>query len=240
MTNNDCELIFGDCLEEMEKIEDRSIELIAADLPYGVSNNKWDAVIDLKEMWTAFERITTENGIVVLTGTQPFVSTLIVSNKEYCKKLKFKYDLIWEKTISSGQLNVRHQPMRNHEHVLVFAKPKPTYNEQKTKGEPYKITRKLKKYNESEHRSANYGAQKDEIRKENDGYRHAKSVIKISNPRIRGGHPTQKPEALMTHIVKAYSNEGTTVLDCCMGSGTTGVSALKENRKFIGIENDEA
>ena len=231
--SDNCKLIFGDCLKEMKSIEEHSIDLIASDLPYGVTNNRWDSVINLEDMWAAFERVTTDSGVVVLTATQPFATNLIVSNRNYCKKIKFKYDLIWEKTISSGQLNVRQQPMRNHEHILIFSKPKPVYNEQKTKGEPYKITRKLKKY------SGSYGEQVDGVHKENDGDRHAKSVIRVSNPRIRAGHPTQKPEPLMAHIIKTYSNEGAMVLDCCMGSGTTGVSAIKENRRFTGIENDE-
>ena len=136
----------------------------------------------------------------------------------------------------------KRQPMRSHEHIIIFSKPKATYNEQKTKGEPYSIHRKLKKYG-SEDRGSCYGEQKDDIIKENTGFRHARSVIKISNPRIRksetGGHPTQKPEELMSYMIKTYSNEGDVVLDCCMGSGTTGVVAIQEGRFFIGIENDE-
>ena len=102
-----CKLIFGECLAEMHQLEDSSVHLIAADLPYGTTNNRWDAVIDLKKMWEAFERIVMPNGIVALTATQPFVTSLIASNKDFCKALKFRYDLIWEKTISSGQLNVK-------------------------------------------------------------------------------------------------------------------------------------
>jgi len=223
----------GECFEIMRANKFQNIDLIAVDLPYGVTNNRWDTVLDLEQMWKTFEKILKPSGTVVLTATQPFTTSLIISNKEFCKKLKFKYDLIWHKTIGSGQLNVRRQPMRHHEHILVFGKPKPTYNEQKTKGEPYKMHRKLKKY------KASYGEQKDNVIKENEGYRHAQSVITISNPRNKGGHPTQKPVELMDYIVKAYSKEGDVVLDCCMGSGTTGVSAMLNKRKFIGIELDE-
>ena len=233
LKSDDYKLLHGDCLEIMKNESFKDIELIAVDLPYGVTNNRWDTVLDLKQMWETFEKIISVNGTVVLTATQPFATSLISSSKEYCKKLKFKYDLIWHKTIGSGQLNVRRQPMRHHEHILVFSKPKPIYNEQKTKGKPYKIHRKLKKY------KASYGKQKDKVIKDNDGYRHAQSVITISNPRNRGGHPTQKPVELMNYIIKAYSKEGDIVLDCCMGAGTTGVSAILNERKFIGIELDE-
>lgn len=183
-------------------------------------------MIPIDEMWSEFNRITKKNGVVVLTATQPFTSKLVISNLA-----NFKYDLIWEKTISSGQLNVRKQQLRNHESILVFAKSPFTYNEQKTEGSPYKINRKVK------NGENNYGTQKDSS-KENEGYRHAKSVIKVSNPRIKGGHPTQKPIELMEYIIKTYSNKGDLVLDCCMGSGTTGVAAIKNERLFYGIELD--
>lgn len=122
--------------------------------------------------------------------------------------------------------------MRSHESVLIFYKNKPTYNEQLTEGKPYSIKRKPN-YGEN-----NYNAQ-TESEKQNTGYRHARSVLKVSNPRIKGGHPTQKPVELIYYIVRTFSNEDDTVLDCCMGSGTTGVSALSLNRKFIGIELED-
>ena len=220
-------LINGECLAEMAKLKDHSVHLILVDLPYGTTQNKWDEIIPFDKMWEQFDRIITENGVVVLTATQPFTSKLIMSNMK-----TFKYDLIWEKTISSGQLNVKRQPLRNHESILVFFKKPPTYNEQKTVGEPYKINRKVN------YQDGNYGKQTDSS-KVNDGFRHAKSVIRISNPRIKGGHPTQKPLELMELLVKMFTNEGETVLDCCMGSGTTGVAANKLDRNFIGIELDE-
>lgn len=226
-------LMRGDCLSLMDEIPDGSIDLVLVDLPYGVTNNRWDCPLDPQTLWEHFERVTSDSGIVVLTATQPFTSRLVVDNMSFCKKLKFKYDLIWEKTISSGQLNIRRQPLRSHESILVFSKPKPSYNEQKTKGEPYKINRKLKQYKSS------YGKQKDNINKNNDGYRHARSVVKVSNPRIKNGHPTEKPVALMEYLVKSYSNEGDVILDCCMGHGSTGVAALNLRRQFIGIEMDE-
>jgi site-specific DNA-methyltransferase (adenine-specific) len=220
-------LIFGDCLKELAFISSESANLIAVDLPYGTTQNKWDAIIPLEDMWNEFNRILAPTGAVVLTATQPFTSKLVMSNPD-----NFKYEIIWEKTIGSGQLNIKRQPLRVHESILVFYKKFGTYNEQKTAGEPYSISRKVSFAGEG------YGKQVDS-NKNNEGFRHAKSVIKVSNPRVKGGHPTQKPLELMEYIIKTFSNEGDTVLDCCMGSGTTGVAAVKLKRKFIGIENNE-
>lgn len=220
------ELWQGECIGLMSNIPNQSIDLICVDLPYGVTQNKWDSIIPLDKMWEQFNRIIKENGAIILTATQPFTSILVMSNLK-----DFKYDIIWEKTISSGQLNVGHQPLRNHESILVFYKKKPTYNEQKTLGDPYSINRK------ADYKENNYNEQKASS-KNNTGYRHAKSVIKISNPRIKGGHPTQKPQELMEHLIKTYSNEGDLVFDCCMGAGTTGAAAGVLNRKFLGIELD--
>ena len=225
--NKKIELINGEALSEMAKIKDNSIDFICVDLPYGTTQNKWDEIIPLDKMWKEFHRIIKEDGCIALTASQPFSSKLVMSNLS-C----FKYEMIWEKTISSGQLNVKHQPLRNHESILIFYKKIPTYNEQKTQGEPYSINRK------ADYQDGNYGKQKDNA-KINDGFRHAKSVLKISNPRIKGGHPTQKPLELMEHLIKMYTNKGDVVLDCCMGSGTTGVAASNLDRGFIGIELDE-
>jgi site-specific DNA-methyltransferase (adenine-specific) len=211
----------------MENIEKNSVNLILVDLPYGTTQNKWDEIIPFDKMWGFFNKILHKNGNIVLTATQPFSSKLVLSNIK-----NFKYEIIWEKTISSNQLNVKRQPLRSHESILIFNNnSKATYNEQKTEGEPYKINRKVNFEKQS------YGDQKDSI-KINDGFRHAKSVIKISNPRVKGGHPTQKPLELMKYLINAFSNEEDTVLDCCMGSGTTGEAALLLNRFFIGIEKD--
>lgn len=225
--DNTVNLYQGDCLDVMKTLTTKSVDLIAVDLPYGTTQNTWDVVIPFDELWGCFKNLLKENGVVVLTATQPFASKVVCSNLDW-----FKYDLIWEKTIGSGQLNISHQPLRVHESVLVFYNKKPTYNEQKTVGDPYKINRKVDYKNES------YGSQKDNS-KDNDGYRHAKSIIKIPNPRIKGGHPTQKPLELMDYIIKTFTNQDDVVLDCCMGSGTTGVSAINLGRRFIGIEKDE-
>jgi site-specific DNA-methyltransferase (adenine-specific) len=219
-------LFHGDCLKIMSSIESNSVDMILCDLPYGVTNNKWDEVIDLPSLWKHYERIIKKNGVVALTATQPFTSQLVMSNRKM-----FKYDLIWEKTISSNQLNVRFQPLRSHESILIFYAKPSTYNEQKTIGKPYSIKRKGL-YNDG-----NYNKQSSSEKK-NDGFRHARSVIKISNPRIKGGHPTQKPIELLEYLIKTFTNPGDTVLDNCMGSGSTGIACKNLNRSFIGIEMD--
>lgn len=225
--NKDGIVVKDDCFNTFKSISDNSVDLILTDLPYGITQNKWDEVLPLDQMWSEFNRIIKENGAIVLTATQPFASRLIASNLK-----NFKYDLIWEKTIASGQLNVKRMPLRTHEHILIFYKKQPTYNEQKTAGEPYQIKRK------ADYQDGNYGKQKDN-EKVNDGFRHAKSVIKISNPRVKGGHPTQKPLELMEYLIKIFSNENDVVLDCCAGSGTTLIAAKNLKRHYFGIELDE-
>ena len=216
----------GDCLEIMKRIDKNSINAIITDLPYGVSNNDWDTPINLNEMWRLFNNILKPNGIVILTASGKFVGQLMMSNIKM-----FKYDLIWEKTINSGQLNVNKMPLRSHENILIFYNKNKTYNEQKTKGEPYTITR-------TDTTGEGYGKQKPSSKK-NDGYRHARSIVKISNPRVKNGHPTQKPVELMEWLIKTYTDENDNVLDCCMGVGSTGVACKNLNRNFIGIELEE-
>lgn len=218
------ELFRGDCLEELPKLGAASVDLVAVDLPYGVSQNKWDVPIPLDRLWAELLRVAKPNASFVMTATQPFASLLVLSQPKL-----FLYDIIWEKTICSGQMNVKRQPLRAHESVLVFRRGRPIYNEQRLDGAPYAIKRKAL------FEGPGYGAQRDS-EKVNDGFRHARSVLKISNPRIKGGHPTQKPVELMEWIVKSYSNRNAVVLDCCMGAGTTGVAAISCGRSFIGIE----
>lgn len=217
-------LIQGDCLEQMKLLPEKSVHLIATDLPYGTTQNKWDVVIPFEPLWAQYKRVLVERGVIALTSAQPFTSMLVMSNLKM-----YKYDLVWEKTVSSGQLNVKRQPLRNHESILIFYDKPGTYNEQKTEGLPYSIKRKVTFKGEG------YGKQKDSA-KQNDGFRHAKSVIQIPNPRIKSGHPTEKPVALMEHLVKTYSNENDVVLDSCMGFGSTGIACKNLNRRFIGIE----
>ena len=224
-----CDLYKGDCLGVMDDLLKKNVKVdaIICDLPYGTTNNKWDIIIPFDRLWFYYENLIKDNGNIVLTSTEPFTSSLIMSNKKL-----FRYDIIWEKTISSGQLNVNRQPLRNHENILIFYKKFGTYNEQLLEGEPYSIKRNANYSNDT------YNSQKP-TELINNGTRRAKSVIKISNPRIKNGHPTQKPVELMEWLIKTYTNEGDIVLDNCMGSGTTGVACKNLNRNFIGIELDE-
>ena len=220
-------LIFGNAFDEMKKIEDKSMDMIFTDPPYGITQNPWDQVPPLQEMWSQFNRITKDNGAMVITAAQPFASQLILANTD-----NFKYEIIWKKTVGSGQLNIKRQPLRIHENILIFYKQQPTYNEQKTEGKPYKIKRKVNYCNE------NYGKQVNNS-KINNGFRHAKSVIEISNPRIKGGHPTQKPVSLVEYFIKTFTKEQDIIFDPFMGSGTTGEACVNLNRKFVGIELDK-
>ena len=178
-------------------------------------------------MWAHIKRILKPKGIAVFTAVQPYTSVLVMSNLDW-----FKYDLVWQKTIGSGQLNVNRQPMRTHETVLVFYNNFGTYNEQTTLGNPYKIKRKMSQFQTS------YGKQRDH-ESINEGTRRAKSVIKIKNPRVKGGHSTENPVALMEYLIKTYSNPGEVVLDFAAGRFSTGVAAINTGRQFIGIEKDD-
>jgi site-specific DNA-methyltransferase (adenine-specific) len=217
-------IICGDCLEVMKEIPDKSVDLILCDLPYGTTHNRWDIIIPLEPMWQEYERIIKDNGAIVLTAVQIFASQLIMSRPKL-----FKYDLIWKKTIASGQLNVNNQPLRLHEHILIFCKKQPTYNQQFTAGKPYSIDRKVNYKGETYHKQTDSS-------KKNEGFRHPVSVLEFSNPRIKGGHPTQKPIELFKWIIKTYTNKGNLVLDNCIGSGTTAVACLETERNYIGIE----
>jgi site-specific DNA-methyltransferase (adenine-specific) len=213
-------------LQVLPNLRAQSVDLLLADLPYGVTNNKWDTPLDLPNLWQCLNRVCTEKAAMLFTATEPFTSTLVQSNREH-----FRYDLIWEKTIASGQLNVKTRPLRVHENVLVFYRKQPVYHEQLLPGTPYEVSRT------GQYAPGSYRAQKPS-RKTNSGFRHARSVLKVSNPRVKGGHPTQKPVPLLSWLIQTFSDQGDVVLDCCMGSGSTGVACQKTQRKFIGIENN--
>jgi site-specific DNA-methyltransferase (adenine-specific) len=220
----------GDCLELMKDIPNESIDMILADLPYGTTQNKWDVIIPLDKLWEQYERIIKENGMICLTSAEPFTSTLITSNKKM-----FKYDLIWDKKLSSGFLNAKRMPLRRHEQILCFYKKLPTYNpEMVTRGKVRKkgITTETGKH------TSNYGEFKNSVVENNEYY--PTSIIEVSNANRKDKlHPTEKPVALLEYLIKTYTNEGETVLDNTMGSGTTGVACVNTNRNFIGMELDD-
>ena len=214
-------LMLGDCLERMKEIPDGSVDLILCDLPYGTTRNKWDSVIDLPSLWAEYKRIA--RGAVVLTAQTPFDKVLGVSNLSW-----LRHEWIWEKPRATGHLNAKRAPMKAHENVLVFSAGAPTYNPQMTPGEKYHVGGGASKQD-------NYGA--FGTARDNDGsMRYPRTVQKFSHE--AGLHPTQKPVALMEYLIRTYTNEGDTVLDNCMGSGSTGVACVNTNRRFIGIERE--
>jgi site-specific DNA-methyltransferase (adenine-specific) len=223
-------LMQGDCLERMKEIESGSVDMILTDPPYGTTACKWDSIIPLEPMWEQLKRIVKPNGAIVMTASQPFTTTLIASNMEW-----FRYNWVWSKTVASNFAMSRKQPLKKHEDVCVFYQKQPTYNPQMEHGKPYKDNRCSGLRNASV--GTKYGVKRIPI--SNAGTRYPSSVQRLSNGNNKNVHPTQKPVALMEYLIKTYTNEGETVLDFTMGSGTTGVAAKNLNRKFIGIELDE-
>lgn len=226
---NKIELHQGNCLEVMKSIPDGSVDMVLADPPYGTTACKWDSVIDLPLMWMQLKRIVKPKGAIVMTASQPFTSVLVCSNLK-----DFKYEWCWKKPKGTGHLNAKKQPMRDKEDILVFCREQPTYNPQFSVGEPYKAKPGKSKANGEDC----YGDYKD-IREDNTGKRYPKQVLEFAIVGRDKLHPTQKPVALMEYLILTYSNEGDTILDNCMGSGTTGVACCPLSRSFIGIELDE-
>jgi len=213
----------GDCLELMKEIPDKSIDMILTDPPYGTTACKWDVVIPFEPLWEQYERIIKNNGVVVLFGSQPFTTTLNGSNKKL-----FRYEWIWIKNNSTGFQLANKRPLKKHENISVFYKKQPTYNPQ-----GLKLYGKVNKRgsigdnwsemgsNQYVQKWTNYPTQILEFAYDKDKY-----------------HPTQKPVALLEYLIKTYTNENETVLDNCMGSGSTGVACINTNRNFYGIELD--
>ncbi|QHB38634.1 DNA methyltransferase [Flavobacterium phage vB_FspS_tooticki9-1] len=234
----------GDCLVEMDKIEDKSIDMILCDLPYNTTEAVWDLIIPFELLWKQYERVIKDNGSIVLTAQQPFTSAVVMSNTKL-----FKHTFIWEKDKCANFLAGSYQPLKIHEEILVFskggfthnAKIKATYNSQLTDRKPRVQDTSIKE------RSAGMNALLPRPNptklKSSDNFMAdknlAKSVIYFATEHKDRLHPTQKPIALMEYLIKTYTNEGETVLDNCMGSGTTGVACKKTGRHFIGIEKDE-
>ena len=220
----------GDCLELMKDLPDKSIDAIIADLPYGTTACKWDTIIPFEPLWGQYERIIKPNGAIVLFGSQPFTSALVMSNPKM-----FKYNLVWDKVAVTNPMLAKKQPMRCHEDVLVFYDKQPTYNPQMRVGVKWSRAGKKQHTTDTLGQSTlfNNGSDESEMK-------YPKSIITFSNAdKTKNEHPTQKPLALMEWLVKTYTNEGDVVLDNTMGSGTTGVACVNTNRRFIGMELDE-
>jgi site-specific DNA-methyltransferase (adenine-specific) len=220
------DLRLGDCLEVMKTIPDKSINMILCDLPYGTTACKWDTIIPFEPLWEQYKRVIKDNGAIVLTASQPFTSALVMSNIKM-----FKYEWIWDKKIPSGMSYARFQPMRQHEHILVFCNGKTIYNPQMIKRD-----KPIKGGGMSKGETTNN--QNLVALKKTYDYKNPTTIIVEAKIRKDSLHPTQKPVALFEYLIKTYTNEGDLVLDNCMGSGTTGVACKNLNRNFIGIELD--
>lgn len=222
-------LMLGDCLERMKEIPDGSVDMILADPPYGTTACKWDTVIDLPSMWEQLKRVVKPNGAIVMTSSQPFTTTLIASNMKM-----FKYCWVWNKRRPSNPMLAKKQALKVHEDICVFYKNFGTYNPQgvfETDGKPRGGVNPSKT-------ELGFGKGIKQIYKQTkSGY--PKSILEFGTDNSKNVHPTQKPVALMEYLIKTYTNEGETVLDFTMGSGTTGVACVNTNRAFIGIELDQ-
>ena len=233
-------VIQGDCLEVMKGLPDNSIDMILCDLPYGTTQNKWDSVIDLEKLWKEYERIIKDDGAIALASQGIFTAKLILSNEK-----SFKYKVVWIKSKSTNFLNAKKQPLRKHEDICIFYKRQPTYNPQMTQGESYDKGIRKNQY------TGSYGYFKPRHVKSN-GERYPNDVVNFEEQTIddfvyiktaesegKVVHPTQKPIELGRYLIKTYTKPGDIVLDNACGSGSFLLSAILENRKFIGISENE-
>lgn len=237
-----------DCLIGMDRIPDKSIDMILCDLPYGTTRNKWDSVISLDNLWVQYKRVIKDKGVIVLTGQIPFTIDLANSNREW-----LRYEWIWEKHNSTGFLNANRMPMKVHENVLVFYNALGTYNPQGTI--PAKKKTPCGSMSDIYDTKSDYAKKKVQMRSVNDspkmssnyndtprGYyfdltNYPTDILRFKNDIV--AHPTAKPVALFEYLIRTYTNEGETVLDNCMGSGTTAVACIRSGRHFIGFETNE-
>lgn len=230
-------LLHGDCLELMRDIPDKSVDMILCDLPYGTTACKWDVVIPFALLWEQYKRVIKDRGAIVLFGSQPFTSALVMSNIE-----QYKYDWIWNKSKGVGFLNAKNAPLKFHEIISVFSTGN-TANNNKNRmcyfPQGLVESCRLRTYSEKDSQSVvgvrpsrkktNYTQNKSGYPKSTLNYRNERNIF----------HPTQKPVALLEYLIKTYTLEGETVLDNCMGSGSTGVACVNTNRQFVGIEKDD-
>ena len=228
----------GDCIEVMDKLIEKGIKVdaIITDPPFGITACKWDSVIPFEDMWERLNKLIKTNGAIALFGSEPFSSSLRMSNIK-----NYKYDWIWKKPRGTGHLNAKRQPMRDAEIISIFYKKQCLYNPQLSKGAPYTAKKGGTKSVTVGKGHTTYGKfmQGESHRKDNSGFRYPKQIIEFGVVERGTVHPTQKPVALIEYLIKTYTNENETVLDFTMGSGTTGVACKNLNRNFIGIELDE-
>ena len=225
-------LMLGDCLDMMNDISSGSVDMICTDLPYGTTQCKWDAIISLEEIWKHYWRCLKQNGVVALTASQPFTSILVSSQIKW-----FRHEWIWIKNNGSNFANTVREPFKEHESVLLFSRGKWTYNKQMQErtGQGVARANRADRWTTESECYGEFGRRMD--RSQRPEMRIPSSWQKFNVE--RGLHPTQKPVDLMEYLIRTYTMPGELVLDSCMGSGTTGVGAIKSGRRFVGIEMDE-
>lgn len=225
-------LYHGDCLDLMQDIPSASVDMVLCDLPYARTKNTWDSMIPFEPLWESYRRIVKPNGAIVLFADGMFMAKLMSSNPSM-----WRYNLIWDKVLTSGFLNANKMPLRQHEELCVFYKKPPTYNPQKTKG-----TKSHSKGSMRSYANNNYGTYNFVDNTDLHGeLKFPTSIIKFQKPHpSKAIHPTEKPVALCEYLIKTYTNPGEIVLDNCMGSGTTGVACVNSGRHFIGMEKEYA
>jgi len=223
------QVIEGDCLEVMREIPSKSIDMVLCDLPYGTTQNHWDSIIPLDQLWSHYERIIKNKGVIALTGQGLFTANLMLSNPRF-----FKYKITWVKSKPTNFLNAKKQPLRKHEDVCIFYRSQPAYNPQMTYGEPYNKGFRKDQF------TGSYGDFKT-VEVKSSGERYPTDVVYFKTAESEGEvyHPTQKPVELGRYLVRTFTKEGDIVLDNTCGSGSFLVSAVLEGRKFIGIEKNQ-
>jgi len=231
------ELLMGDCLKLMNQIEDRSVDMILVDPPYGTTACAWDSIIPFEPMWRHVRRVLKPRGAAVFMASQPFTSALVMSNVDW-----FKYQWVWQKSRPSGHVHAKNKPMKKHEDVLVFSSGTTVHATQSTSRMTYNPQGLIRTPEGTKRKRNDKGSDSvlslrpshRETDRDWTGFPH--SIIAFANPNKDSFHPTQKPVSLMEYLIRTYTNEGETVLDFTMGSGTTGVACVNTRRDFIGIE----
>jgi len=228
------QIIQGDCLEVMKELPDKSIDMILCDLPYGTTACKWDTVIPFEPLWEQYERVIKDNGAIVLTASQPFSSLLVASNMK-----AFKHEWIWQKEKGVGFQVAKYRPMQEHEHILVFTPRGKRVNYYPIMEKRDKVyTRKGTEGDKNKSSNGVCPLANETVMDRTYTHKYPKSIKRFVRDKSKV-HPTQKPVALFEYLIKTYTNEGETVLDNCIGSGTTAIAALNAGRFFIGIEKEE-
>lgn len=239
-------LIHGDCLVEMQKIPDKSIDMILCDLPYGTTACKWDVIIPFDKLWMQYKRVIKDNGVIALFGSQPFTSMLVTSNLD-----NYREELVWLKNKPASGLAYNKRHLKIHENIIIFSSSANyTYNPQKWLVDKKEFLTQRKTFKSNEYIGNNIYGKTTRTRKPDDGSRNPITLLSCRTPHNTSHskdytykeirfHPTQKPVALLEYLIKTYSNEGDTILDNTMGSGSTGVACINTNRDFIGIELNE-